>query len=236
MKNHFATSSELIKAIRQQTSEVLVSFSRGKDSIATYLRIRDEFERVQPYFYEVVPGLEFVEESLAYYEQKIGCHILRYPAPGFYRALKAMTYQPPSNVKHVLSFDLPDVTHDLLQQAACNDAGMDYETAYNAVGVRSADSIQRRTLVKRNGSANHKRRQFYPIFDWTKQDVIDCIVKAGWKLPVDYRYFSSSFDGIYVKFLLPIKKHFPRDYKRILEFFPLAELEVARFEASGRWA
>ena len=55
---------------------------------------------------------------------------------------------------------------------------------------------------------------------------------AGWKLPIDYRYFSASFDGLYVKFMLPIKRYFPRDWQRICEFFPLIELEVLRYESA----
>lgn len=42
----------------------------------------------------MVPGLEFVEESLQYYEQKLGCHIVRYPGPSCYRTLNNTVYQP----------------------------------------------------------------------------------------------------------------------------------------------
>jgi hypothetical protein len=33
---------------------------------------------------------------------------------------------------------------------------------------------------------------------------------------------------------VPLKKHFPRDYQRVLEWFPLAEAEVMRFEIHQR--
>jgi hypothetical protein len=46
----------------------LLAFSRGKDSIATALAPRGRID-VVPFTYIHVPGLSFVEESLAYYEK-----------------------------------------------------------------------------------------------------------------------------------------------------------------------
>ena len=226
------TSTELIAEIRTLTPKILVSFSRGKDSLASYLRVRDEFEEVVPYHYEVVPGLEFVNESLAYYEQKIGRRIQRYPAPGMARLVNNLVYQPPDRIADIEWMNMFVHTHDMLQEAACETAGLDYATTYNAVGVRSKDSAMRAMVIKKHGAVNHNRKIFYPIFDYDKEQVLDTIKAAGWKLPIDYRYFSASFDGLYIKFMLPIKKYFPRDYARILEWFPLVELEVLRFESA----
>jgi 3'-phosphoadenosine 5'-phosphosulfate sulfotransferase (PAPS reductase)/FAD synthetase len=226
------TGLETIAAVRERTPDVLVSFSRGKDSISTLLGIQDHFDRVACYTYEVVPGLEFVEDSLEYFERKIGAHIWRYPAPGIFRMLNHMIYQPKERWDLIRRFDLPELSHDLLQEFACIDAGFDYETAYNAVGMRSKDSVQRAFSIQHNGTINHHRRIFYPIHDWSKQDVVDSIVQAGWKLPIDYRYFSASFDGLYVKYLYPIKLFFPGDFRLICEWFPFCEMECLRYEAA----
>jgi 3'-phosphoadenosine 5'-phosphosulfate sulfotransferase (PAPS reductase)/FAD synthetase len=230
------TGAQTIAAVRSLTPVALLSFSRGKDSIASYLAIRDHFERVVPYTMYFVPNLEFVEESLQYYEHKMGCHIIRLPSPSLYRMLRNRVYQPPDMLAVVDAMNLPDVDHNFVQESVVLGANLpaDAPVPYNAIGVRSKDSVQRAMIVQRNGSINHTRHTFYPIVDWSKQQVIDAIAHAGWKLPVDYRYFSASFDGLYLKYLLPIKKHFPRDYQRICDFYPLAELEVLRYEASGQ--
>ena len=39
-----------------------------------------------------------------------------------------------------------------------------------------------------------------------------------------------SFSGIHAGYLLPIKKHAPKDYRKILEWFPLIEAECWRYE------
>lgn len=225
------TGEETIAAVRALSPETIVSFSRGKDSIAAYLAIRGKFERIVPYTYYLVPGLEFVEESLAYFEQKIGCHIVRYPAAAFYKMLNNMVYQPKGHIDVIERMSLPTLSQDDLQRALVVDNDID-ENAYNAIGMRSKDSVQRAFSIQRNGAINHKRQTYYPVHDWSKQDVIDCIKKSGWKLPIEYKYFGSSFDGLYLSYLYPIKLYFPRDYQRILEFFPMAEMEVLRYESA----
>lgn len=229
---HAATSTELLAEIRTLTPKALVSFSRGKDSLASYLRMRDVFDEVVPYHYYVVPGLEFVEESLAYYEQKIGRRILRFPSPGLARLVNNLVYQPPDRIERIRWMDMYEFSHDQMQEAACESAGLDYKTAYNGVGVRSKDPAMRAMVIRKHGAVNHTRRTFYPIFDYDKEQVLAEIKRAGWKLPIDYRYFSASFDGLYIKFMYPLKLYFPKDYQRILDWFPLLELEVLRYEAA----
>jgi hypothetical protein len=50
------------------------------------------------------------------------------------------------------------------------------------------------------------------------------------KLPIDYHLFGRSFDGMDYRFLKPIKDNFPKDFEKILEWFPLADLEIFRAE------
>lgn len=225
------TGEDTIAAVRAQTSDVMVSFSRGKDSIATWLAVADRFARMVPYTYYFVPDLEFVEDSLAYYEKMMGCHIVRYPAPAFYRMTRNLMYQSPDRIALIDRMDLPEIDHNTLQLALMADAGLG-PLAHNAIGLRSKDSVQRAFTISRNGTINAARQIFYPIHDWSKQDVIDAIKRAGWRLPVDYLYFASSFDGLYINYLYPIKLFFPRDYQKILAMFPFAEMEVLRYEAA----
>ena len=226
------TGEEVVQEIRARNPVCLISFSRGKDAIATYLSIRDHFDRVVPYTYTLVPDLEFVEESTQYYEKMMGCRILRFPNPNFYNMLRMHVYQPPNRCNLINSMQLESYDHDDLQFAVCEDAGLDYEKTFNALGMRAKDSMMRALYFQRAGPVNYKRNIFYPVFDWSKQRLMDAIKHAGWKLPVDYKVWTSSFDGLYLNYVYQIKKHFPRDYQRILHWFPLVEMEIHRYEAS----
>lgn len=78
------------------------SFSRGKDSIACALGIRHRLNIV-PMHFIAVPGLEFVEESLDYYERKLfHRHILRLPHPALYRHLNNGLFQTARDARYRL--------------------------------------------------------------------------------------------------------------------------------------
>lgn len=223
---------DIVKQAREKSDVSLISFSRGKDAIATYLLIRETFgENIVPFYLYGVPDLEFVEESLAYYEQMMGTGIYRLPQPSFYNNLNSFTFQPPEpeRVAAINGWKLPKIDQTDIQNLLIKDLDLPEQT-YTAVGVKAADSLNRRLLLNQNQGINHKEKKYFPLAWYSKKETYEIIRRAGWKLPIDYTLFNVSLDGIKAKYLIPIKEHFPRDYQKILEWFPLAELEVFRYE------
>ena len=90
-------ASEELNAERAaiQGKITLLSFSRGKDSIGAWLALRECFDYIIPVFLYLIPGLEFEEESLQYYENFFGTRIIRLPHPSAYRLITNMIYQVP---------------------------------------------------------------------------------------------------------------------------------------------
>lgn len=207
----------------------LLSFSCGKDSIGAWLKLRDNFDYILPYYLYPVPGLEFVEDSLLYYEQFFGTRILRLPHPSLYRWLNNFVFQPPDRWRIIQELALPEFDYDGINTVLKEDYNLPNPT-YQASGVRMNDSLQRRTAMLTHGPLSEKRQTFCPVFDWTADDLYNAISKAGVKLPIDYKWFGRTFDGLDYRFLKPIKDNAPRDYQRILEWFPLADLEIFRRE------
>lgn len=219
---------QTIAQIREQTDTILLAFSCGKDSIGAWLECRKHFPRIIPFYMYLVPDLEFVERSLAYYEDWFGCRIARFPHPSLYRMLNNAVFQAPENKQAILRAGLPYFSYADVYEALREKHGV--PDAWCATGVRAVDSPYRLIALKKYGPINAKIKQFYPIHDWRLDRLIAEIEAAGIKLPVDYRLFGRSFDGIDLRFLQPIKDTFPRDYQRILDLFPLAQLEVRRAE------
>ena len=120
-----------------------------------------------------------------------------------------------------------DYNDDVIGDMIRNCAGLP-DAAYVGTGVRMADSPYRRIGIKTHGAVNHNAKRFYPIYDWVKADMIREIDASGVKLPVDYRMFGRTFDGLDYRFLNPLKEWYPEDYQRVLDWFPFAELEIAR--------
>jgi len=217
-----------IKDLVGPETPVLISFSCGKDSIACWLEMKKYFKKIIPFYLYLIPDLGFVERSLTYYEKYFECRIIRLPHPSLYRMLNRFVFQAPENCEIIERCDLPEFDYEDIRKVVCEDLGLDLENSWYASGVRAADSLNRRTAMKKYGPINRKKHCFYPIWDWKKKKLVREIVSAKIKVPVDYRLFGRSFDGIDYRFLKPIKDHFPEDYKKILEYFPLAELELMR--------
>jgi hypothetical protein len=229
------TSEEVIRTVRARQAVTLLAFSAGKDSVAAWLAIREHFDGVVPVYRYLIPDLEFVDEALAYYERFFGTRIRRFPHPSLYRMWSNLVYQPPENCLAIEERERGWSGYDYVRSniEVCRDAGIP-ETTLCASGVRAADSPMRRVHFRKHGPITESTRAWYPVWDYTKAGYLAIMQRAGVKVPIDYRFFGRSFDGIDYRFLAPIRKHFPRDYRRILEFFPLAELELFRFERSAR--
>lgn len=225
----YSNSAELCAGMSAECDTCILAFSTGKDSIAAWLQLRKYFKRIIPYYCYSVPGLKFVEDSLRYYEEFFETRIYRMEHRSFYRKLNALVFQPPEHYAKLKQMDLPgDEYDDELIGELIREAGQLPTAAYVATGVRMADSPRRRISIKKNGAINHNQKRFYPVYDWKKADLLTAIDEAGVKLPVDYKLFGRTFDGLDYRFLKPIKENFPDDYAKIIEWYPLAELELYR--------
>lgn len=226
---HLAGKPLIDEYIRRYGRVTLQSFSRGKDSIACTLGIRDHLDIV-PVHFVLVPGLEFVEESLDYYERKLfGRHIIRLPHPSFYRWLNNYLFQTVERAEVIAAADLPDISYrDVLAMAKRQERIK--SDVLTAIGARAADSAVRQMSVRRHGPFRPSQGAWWAIWDWDKARLIREIQRANISLPIDYRLFGRSFDGLDAQYLVPLKRHCPKDYQRLLEWWPAAEAEVWLYE------
>lgn len=225
------TGQECVARVREMTGpKTIIAFSTGKDSLAATLGVRDAFEEMIPYYLMLVPGLEFVEESLDYYSRTLfdGEPIWRIPHPSFYDWQAQRIFVTPWQADWVA--DQGNFTYGYAMVQDLVRLYSDAPDAYTATGVRAADSAMRRISIKTHGPITHSKREYMPVWDWKKADLMREFRRHGIRLPLEYKYFGRSFDGLDARFMVPMKKHFPRDYQRVLEWFPLAEAEVYRHE------
>ena len=229
------TSEEIRAQLANRGEPLLVAFSGGKDAIATELALRDVGINTTLAYLYYIPGgrlgqtLAFVEDGLSMLEDKLGKQIHRYPHPSLWRWLNNLVFQPPERCAIIEAAHMPTIDYNTMWDLIRDDLGMS-RTTLVADGVRAADSIVRRASFTRYGIFKPKARKVSPIADWLKAEVLGRIKAADIQLPIDYEWFGRSFDGIDYRFLEPISRHAPDDYQRILEWFPLAELELYRHQ------
>lgn len=205
----------------------MLSFSAGKDSIATWLELRRHFTRVVPVYCYLVPELAFIEESLAYYEQWFGTRIVRMAHPRLYDWLRSGLFQSPHSLAASRTLYWPRFTMDDVFRTVREDMSLP-KTTPTAIGVLASDTPMRRAAVRRTGPRNVGRNTWFPIYDWTGAARYEIIHESGCALPVDYQMFGRSFDGLQPLYVDAIARHFPADYARIADWFPLIGAAPAR--------
>ena len=222
-----------VKAERGDT--VLLSFSRGKDSIATWLYLRENGFEIVPFFMYLVPHMSWEDESLAYYEEFFGQQIMRLPHPAFYWMLNKLQWETPETVAVIRAMKLPYYNFATMDNLIAMEHGL--SEPFCAMGIRQCDGLERRRLIQQMGvvgiGERSRRRFYYPIWDWNIEQISRAILKAGVRLPADYNLFGRTVVALNYRRLREIKRQFPADYARILEWFPLAELEIFRYEQVG---
>ena len=225
---HLHDAALLREVARRSHGTVLLAFSRGKDSIAAWLALRTvPGLRIIPYHMSLIPGLEFEEASLRDFEQIFGCRIKRLVHPSFLRMIRECVFQPPARVRIITALGVPTPSYRDTTDALIAEMDLPTDTLV-CNGVRCADSPYRRLAVNRAGPIHGGTAKI--IWNWSKTRTLDTISEAGVSLPVDYELWGRSWDGIDYRFLAPLRARFPRDYARVMEFFPLADLEMYRKE------
>lgn len=224
-------TSEIRHQLKRWTEDnhqpVCVSYSLGKDAITTALALlEDEIPFIPVFFYEV-PDLEFVNETIEYQQEKLGVRIRQYPHPSLYRWLNELVYQPPEKSVYILASDLITPTYEQMWEWVKANEELKPET-WVADGVRAADSIVRRASLSRHGIMKPSNCKVSPVADWRINAVREIMKRHNFDLPIDYELFGRSFDGLDPRFLRPIKENLPKDYMRILEWFPLADIGLSR--------
>ena len=128
-----------LKTQSQITDSVIVGFSGGKDSIVTLDLCFRYFKRVVPFFMYLVPGLEFQEKMLRWYENKYNTEIIRVP---HFEVSEFLKYGSFTLYDHDIDIvGITDSYEYIRQQSGIH---------WIAAGERCADSIVRNAMIKQS--------------------------------------------------------------------------------------
>lgn len=212
-----------IKTQSQITDSVIVGFSGGKDSIVTLDLCFRYFRNVKLYFMYLVPGLEFQEKMLRWYENKYNTEIIRVP---HFEVSEFLKYGSFTLYDHDVDIVGITDTYEYIRQKT--------GIHWIAAGERCADSIVRNAMIKQSGSIDYKRGRFYPIAYWKKNDVMQYIKHKKLYLSPEQKKLGFSFRSLAGSELAVIKENYPEDYKKILKIYPFAEAGVVRYQTYGK--
>lgn len=226
------TSEQVCQQLADEGRPVVLAFSRGKDSLCAWQTMVDHGIDVRPFHMHAPPGLKFIDDSLKTFEDHFQTRIRRYVHPGMYLRLQERGWQPPHRLDAFDRLPIAAISFEDVNAMAIDDEGLPDDT-WVADGVRAADSSLRRLAFKRHGVIRHTNSGAHKasvVWDWRISHIRDCI-RAN-KLPqaIDYEWFDRSWDGFDYRFLEPLSRHAPDDLKVILDWFPLADMELYRHD------
>lgn len=214
-----ASIFEPIKAASRVSESVIVGFSGGKDSVVTLDLCYRYFKTIRVFFMYQIPTLSFQEASIRYVENKYDIEVIRIP------------HFELSNFFRYGVFRKPDFAVGLVTPLDVYKwLRLQTDTWWIAAGERIGDSIIRRAMIKNSGSIDEKRGRFYPIAQFTKSNILDYIKHHKLKVSPESNILGHSFRSLMPDDLKLVKEHYPKDYEKIIEWFPFAEAGVFRNE------
>ena len=232
LKKRWPHGPAFIEQMREKIGpKCIVAFSSGKDAVAMSVAMKPHFEELIPFCCYYVPGLKIMDEALDYYETELfGGPIIRMPHPVLISWLAQLRYQTPESAKRVVAANLPSsITFPGIVAEIEKTHGIEPKTLY-AVGARSGEFFSRAIQVKNHGGVWAASQQWWPVWEKTRQEVLDTISGAGLKLSREYDLFQTSFCGLDYGFMERIKRFEPEDWDAITRTFPLIDAELQRFD------
>ena len=216
---------------KEKTRNIPVWFSMGKDSLCVVQKLKEWGFNPVLFWYCVFPDLDFQSASLDFYETFFDTKIHRLLGPSIYKFHWAGTYMTHDYLPVLNNLNSPNLDFTDLQDYVIEDYQKDMNLmSYNAIGLRAADSFNRRKVFEKFGYFNHNLQKAYPIIEYKIDDIKDTLLKNNISLPIDYRIWGRTFDGMHYYFLKGLKDNFPQDYEKVLFYCPLAEMEILRIE------
>ncbi|GAA1482346.1 hypothetical protein GCM10009624_27860 [Gordonia sinesedis] len=240
--------AQLLDEIAENGTEVMLNFSRGKDSLTVWLELERRGIRPTAVVHNSpMPGLKWIADDLKRYEDLFGQHIYNMPTAAFTSLLAGNVDQPPERCAMLEALDLPpkvtSAEWDELMRAAFGT-----KDSWMLSGERASDSHNRRMAIKSHGPISEKGRRIKPIWDFQIGDVRRVLREGG--IPVlpdgtkalngsnvsglpdslDYRLWGRSFDAIRWDFIKDLPEYAPDDWEMMLRWLPLLRAELKRGE------
>jgi len=217
----FKDTFKNLEQIASKVDTICVSFSGGKDSWVCMDLCCKTFKKVFGFHMYFIPGLEVVEDQLALAEKKYGVTILQYPHWVLAR-----------NIKNSIYCDTHWKTADAIWEYNLNDLykALVWETKAKLIahGGKDSDSFWRRMTIK-TISADFV---IYPIKKWKKFDVENYLKINGIALPDSSGKNATGVD-LSTPSLLWLHDSHPKDFQKLLKFFPYAEAVIKRRDLYG---
>jgi len=212
--NPTAHAKKVISIVRQQTSDAILFYSGGKDSLALLDMIAPRFDRVVCVFMYFVEGLEHIEKYLRIVKKYASAEVLQVP-----HWILSTIYR--EGVYCVADNTVPLRKLKDIRDYARAQTGIDWVF----MGMKQSDSLNRRLMLKgyEEQAISRASHTAYPLSTWKKGDVLAYLKFRKIPLPIDYGIKSNSSGMVFNAQVFDyLRRNYPQDLERIYKQFPLS--------------
>ena len=233
-------SRDLILAMKEQNRTFLLCFSRGKDSLCAWLYLRHlGITNIIPYTMVTIPGLSFVDKSIAYYEELFDTPIRQFMNGETYFNLQELFYQPLEDFQFIQKQQFWVFYCIALSQLISQEMKLEQSQWILARGISMYDTINRIRWVHaiRGHRKNppHPVEEIFPCWDWKPTQIREFISKKGVSLSLDYKLDRTDImDVPLLSTLVNMKEKYPADFERVKLYYPFIEARLAKNEFRKR--
>ncbi len=205
-------TNRVIDLVRKETSEAILFCSLGKDSLVLLDLIYPKFERLICVFMYFVPDLEHINKYINWAKSRYpNIEFIQVPHWSLSRVLRTGLYCVPNPKVKILS--LSDLNANIK---------LKYGVSYSFFGMKKADSINRRLMLKTYENCEYKGN-VYPLADWTQKDIASYMKMRKLPAPIRYSKKASGGVGFNIDCFLWLRENYPQDLQKILKVFPMSE-------------
>ena len=214
--------------------KVVLYFSTGKDSVAAWLTLREMGFEVVPVFRELIPNLSFYESVIAAYEKFFDTEIIKIPSA----VQMSQLYANFGNQEEQNSITTIRLIENIkkLKTHKNNDDRILNTLGYNigVVGTKGSDNLSRRVNFQMAGPFNAKNRCFSLCWRLASKAPLRMMVEAKCPIPKYYLWLGRSPELLFSAEFFFIKKYYPEDYEKILQYLPDIDVRVKDFECNPK--
>jgi len=209
----------VIREVAEQSKRAILFHSAsGKDSIALLDLMSKDFEEIVCCFMYVVKDLEHIARYIDYAQKKYSnVRFVQVPHFGLLSYIKYGYMGCQKNASQKL-LNLSDIT-DIVR----NKTGIDWAF----FGFKQSDSLNRRLMLRNydRECINWETKKCYPLSKCKNKEILEYIKHNRLIVPecYDNKHQSMGQDISDCSYLLYLRKNYPNDLRRVVEFFPYAE-------------
>jgi 3'-phosphoadenosine 5'-phosphosulfate sulfotransferase (PAPS reductase)/FAD synthetase len=224
----FEHTAIVLRYVSQRTDSIILLYSGGKDSIVLLHILCKYFKRVHCVFMYFVKDLEHQQpllNAVKNYENATLEQVPHFTLSEYFQNGVGRFHETNRNITQIGQRDIENYVK--------NKTGIQWA----AYGLKEKDSIKRRMMLRSFtfDAINEKSMQVHPLAKWSNKECLAYIAQNKLIKPVQYNSGVRS-DGVDIhgSTLYFLKHHFPNDLQKLIKVFPLAELNLIKYEEELR--